>query len=88
MTAAVLRTPVRLGPLTLRNQVTAAPMERDHCDLDGAPTDHHVRIASMRAAGPAKTVVPVGDAAGKGGWSALAVRHAAETVDRLIGGAR
>ncbi|GAA4665234.1 FAD-dependent oxidoreductase [Amycolatopsis dongchuanensis] len=41
---------------------------------------------SPRRVVPGKTVVAVGDAAGHGGWSALAVRHAAETIHRLSQG--
>ncbi|TDD96307.1 FAD-dependent oxidoreductase [Actinomadura rubrisoli] len=43
-------------------------------DGSGAP------IQAARAAAPGKTVTPVGAAAGHGGWTAIAVRHAAETV--------
>ncbi|MTD54488.1 oxidoreductase [Amycolatopsis pithecellobii] len=45
-------------------------------------------VAGIRAVAPEKTVVAVGDAAGEGGWSALAVRHAALTMHRLAGGER
>ncbi|MFD2420511.1 oxidoreductase [Amycolatopsis pigmentata] len=43
-------------------------------------------VTGVRAAAPGKTVVAVGDAAGQGGWSALAIRHAAETMHRFAGG--
>jgi 2,4-dienoyl-CoA reductase-like NADH-dependent reductase (Old Yellow Enzyme family)/thioredoxin reductase len=54
MSESPLAAPLSLGPARLRNRVVAAPMERNYCDPDGAPTDHYVRrIAAVAEGGTA-----------------------------------
>ncbi|WP_020415865.1 FAD-dependent oxidoreductase [Amycolatopsis sp. ATCC 39116] len=49
-----LASPLRLGPVRLRNRVVAAPMERNYCDRNGVPSDHYVqRVAAVAAGGTA-----------------------------------
>jgi 2,4-dienoyl-CoA reductase-like NADH-dependent reductase (Old Yellow Enzyme family)/thioredoxin reductase len=43
--------------------------------------------ADIAAAAPAKSVITVGDAAGQGGWTAIAIRHAATAVESFANGA-
>ncbi|WP_028927885.1 FAD-dependent oxidoreductase [Pseudonocardia acaciae] len=51
---SVLGTPLRLGRRTLRNRIVAAPMERNYCDLAGAPTPHYAdRLAAAARGGSA-----------------------------------
>jgi N-ethylmaleimide reductase len=41
--------PVQLGPLTLENRLVLAPMTRERCDLDGAPSEIHAAYYAQRA---------------------------------------
>jgi 2,4-dienoyl-CoA reductase-like NADH-dependent reductase (Old Yellow Enzyme family) len=45
--------PLRLGPVTLRNRIVGAPMERNHCASDGTMTPEYVTYLEARAAGGA-----------------------------------
>lgn len=42
-------TPLRLGPVALRNRLVSAPMERNYCTPDGHATDQYVHYLAARA---------------------------------------
>ncbi|MFG3208502.1 oxidoreductase [Streptomyces tendae] len=52
----LLGTPLRLGPLRLRNRFAAAPMERNYCSVSGSVTEEYVAYLAARAAGGAALV--------------------------------
>src|SRR5580698_4591238 len=41
--------PLQLGPIVLKNRFVLAPMTRERCDLDGAPTAIHADYYAQRA---------------------------------------
>ena len=47
---------LRLGPVTLRNRIVGAPMERNYCALDGTVTGEYADYLEARAAGGAALV--------------------------------
>lgn len=53
MNVPALARPLRLGPVTLRNRIVGAPMERNYCATDGTMTDHYIAYLAARAAGGA-----------------------------------
>lgn len=52
----LLGEPLTLGPVTLRNRMVSAPMERNYCDTDGNVTDLYIQYLSNRAQGGAALV--------------------------------
>jgi 2,4-dienoyl-CoA reductase-like NADH-dependent reductase (Old Yellow Enzyme family) len=51
--AALLRTPLRVGRVVLRNRIVCPPMERNYCALDGTVTGRYVAYLRARATGGA-----------------------------------
>lgn len=45
--------PLRLGPLTLRNRFVGSPMERNYCEIEGTITDAYIGYLERRAEGGA-----------------------------------
>lgn len=52
----LLGKPLTLGPVTLRNRMVGAPMERNYCDLDGHVMDLYIDYIANRAEGGAALV--------------------------------
>lgn len=55
-----LFSPIKLGPLTLRNRISMAPLTRQMADADGTPTDEMVAYYARRARGGLGLIITEG----------------------------
>ena len=55
-----LFSPIKLGPLTLRNRIAMAPLTRQMADADGTPTGEMVAYYSRRARGGVGLIITEG----------------------------
>ena len=55
-----LFSPIKLGPLTLRNRIAMAPLTRQMAEPDGTPTDEMVAYYARRARGGLGLIITEG----------------------------
>ena len=55
-----LFSPIKLGPLTLRNRIAMAPLTRQMAEADGTPTDEMAAYYARRARGGLGLIITEG----------------------------